>query len=153
MNWRNSNSVGLVCGLLGVLFLAPVVRGQDWMINEDYVQSFVNPKSNFEKVLGNTPPQNVIAGGMSSVTNPFNNPQCGLSYDGTDTTVSWFGDDSLPQDLKKQRHFGIFGMGPKPKVKAAYWTPTNNNLHARVPAASFDWFSDGRVLVVAVANY
>jgi hypothetical protein len=119
------------------LLMHAVPAGATWMINKDVEQRLVTAQSNFETVLSGNATAG-LSGGQSGVTNPFSNPQRTQSYDGTNTTISWSGSNSISQSFGTKRHFGIFGPGATaPKVIAEYWTPANNNTTGRVPGVGW----------------
>src|SRR5262249_44895697 len=74
--------------------------------------------------------------------------------DGANTTIMFSGSNALDQQdplLDEPYHFGVFGVGPKPEILDAYWTPVDKP-ETFVPGVTFDWFVAGPTLSVVVAN-
>ncbi len=120
----------LAIAILGsALFPCPVAA---FLVNEDVVQQFVNPQSNYEIVV-----KGDHTGLENDLTiNPFPNGTVQTSFDGTNTTISFAG-DPLPQS-GKVRHFG-YGCGKdKEEVVNKYWTPSRNPVPAVAKGFDFD---------------
>ena len=95
-----------------------------WIVNEDVVQQFVNPQSDYEIVVkgDHTGLEN------RPTINPFPNGTVQTSFDGTNTTISFAGDPLSRSGI--QHHFG-YGCGyNKEEIIKKYWTPSQNPVPA-----------------------
>lgn len=144
----NSSAIGmrsLIVVMLGVAgCIAPRVGVcADWLINEDYKQLDARGASDFEFLFEGTPL--ITGGGQSIVTNPFadpvrtSTPQPGFP---SNTIVRFSGSNSVPRDTTKDRHFGVFGSGPKPVVLAKAWSFATAPARVAVPKSNMAFSYD-----------
>jgi hypothetical protein len=120
------------------------------LINKDVEQSFVDPQDNYEIVLEgdwrsvSTDPEHVIT--------PFLNGGVQLSYDGTNTTVSFSG-DAIGQGTFPE-HFG-FGYGiskDHSKIKREYWTRQTEQNDTPGCSTGYDYDAATETVTATFAN-
>jgi|GEM_PF-5119306 len=140
---------------VGVLCLLCVTQVSAWMINEDYQQRDARPATDFHIWLVGDVRDQITAGGESIVTNPFPDPTRSTELtDIGNTMVTFEGSGSLAQDLDTDRHFGIFGTGPKPRVRFKAWSYATAPNIIPVPKSNVDYAydPDTQELTITVEN-
>jgi hypothetical protein len=127
----------------------------DWAINEDYKQLDSRGASDFSILLQGNVGGRITGGGMSSVTNPFSSPALATSMDAFGNTIVRFsGSNSIPQDANANRHFGIFGSGPKPRALVKAWSFATAPAMVPVPKSNFAFLYNGvnNALQITIEN-
>ena len=140
--------IGLVCLMVATQAFA-------WMINEDYQQRDSRPATDFEIWLKGDVQKQITGGGQSGVTNPFDNPTRTITLtDIGNTCITFKGSNIISQDLNKNKHFGIYGTGKKPKVRFKAWSYTTSPYIVPVPKSNFDlsYNQNARELTITVEN-
>jgi hypothetical protein len=126
-----------------------------WMINEDYQQRDNRPATDFEIFLAGDVRARITGGGNSSVTNPFPNPERATTLTEIgNTKIHFKGSGSIPKNLNKNHHFGIWGTGRKPKVRLKQWSYATSPYVVPVPKSNFDFAYNPktRSLEIAIEN-
>lgn len=143
-------------GLLAILGLcAMTASAADWMINEDYKQTDPRGATDFDILLQGNVGGQITGGGQSPVTNPFANPTRTSSTDPFGNTVVRFaGSNTIPADPNADRHVGIYGTGPKPRVLVKAWSFATDPKRVPVPKSNFSFVYDpaNRSLTITVEN-
>lgn len=146
--------------VIAVLFLVlglgtSGARAADWMINEDYKQLDPRGASDFDILLQGDVAGQITGGGGSGVTNPFANPSASTSKDAFGKTVVRFvGSNTIPADPNTNRHFGIYGTGPKPRILVKAWSFTTDPKRVRVPKSNFGYLynAGSKTLSITIEN-
>lgn len=147
-----SRAIGL---FLFVWFCSPAAQAIDWMINEDYKQLDPRGASDFDILLQGNVGGQITGGGMSSVTNPFANPTRTTSTDAFGNTIVRFaGSNTIPADPNVDRHVGIYGTGPKPRVLVKAWSFATDPKRVPVPKSNMGFLYDSgqKTLRISIEN-
>jgi hypothetical protein len=159
--------VGLFCLACTVLAgaILPCTATADWMINFEYKQQDTTGRNrvatDFDLRIKGDVRGRITGGGTDAATNAFPDPKVEATLpDGTNTRVRFSSGippqegGNIPPNPDTGRHFGISGIGEKPKVFEKSWSYGSNPFSITLPEVETSFlFNPGtRQLVVTGVN-